>query len=1104
VVPICPSCEQENPEGFRFCGACGAPLAVEALARREERKVVTVLFCDLVGSTAQAERMDPEDVRAMLSYYHGRVREELEHFGGTVEKFIGDAVVALFGAPVAHEDDPERAVRAALAIREWVAGEPDLHVRIAVNTGEALVALGARPAEGEGMASGDVVNTAARLQSAAPVDGILAGEQTYRATERVIEYRAAEPVTAKGKAEPIPVWEVVQARSWFGVDLARPSRPLVGREREVELLVAAFARVCEERTAQLVTVVGVPGIGKSRLLAELFAAIDRGDRLVTWRQGRSLPYGEGVSFWALGEMLKAQAGILETDAPADAARKLDETVVRLLPDEAEARWVESHLHPLAGLTSDDDAAADRRGEAFAAWRRFFEALAEQRPLVLVFEDLHCADDGLLDFVDQLVDWLTDVPILVVASARPELLARRPAWGGGKANATTVSLSPLSDEETARLVHGLLERSVLPADFQAALLERSGGNPLYAEEFVRMFAERGGADLELPGSVQGIIAARLDGLSPEDKGMLQDAAVIGKVFWSGALAAIGGTERFAVEERLHALERRELVRRARRSAVAGESEYAFRHVLVRDVAYGTIPRAARAERHRGAAEWIESLGRPDDHGDLLAHHYLSALELARAAGVDAGVLAASAATALQRAGDRAFALNAFASAARFYDEALALGVTGQARPHTLFRLGAALHLAADERRIEVLEQAREELLASGDPEAAAEASALLANVWWTRGNHTNHREELERAQELVHGRVATAAGARVLAQAARSAMLAGEDEKAIRMGRKALAMAEELGLDELVPSALQSIGIGRAHSGDAGGIADVERAVATAMAANNPDAGRAYNNLAELLADQGELRRAHELWLEGKTVAERLGNASVQRYIDGMLIGSAYASGRWDECLAAAQSFIAECAAGSPHYLEHSAQADRARILLARDDPGEAAAATIRAIALAREANDAQALLPALVLQVDIYRKLGRDDEARAAAEEALSRLRRGMVQGMQTTVALALAADQLKLHDETRAVLTSLPPTPWTATACATLDGKLERVANVLRGFGDLPREAEVRLRFAAVLVTAERGREADEQLDSALEFYRSVAATRYIREAEALVAATA
>ena len=575
----CLSCGQQNPDGFRFCGACAASLVAEPPAQREERKVVTVLFCDLVGSTAQAERMDPEDVRALLSRYHELVRAELERFGGTVEKFIGDAVMALFGAPVAHEDDPERAVRAASAIRDSIAEESDLHVRIAVNTGEALVSLGARPSEGEGMASGDVVNTTARLQSAAPVDGILVGEQTYRATERVIEYRASEPVIAKGKAEPLPVWEVVQARSRFGVDLARPSgAPLVGRDREVELLVAALARACDERTPQLVTLVGVPGIGKSRLLAELFAAIDRGDQLVTWRQGRSLPYGEGVSYWALGEMVKAQAGILETDAPDEAGGKLEEAVRRLVLDSAEARWVESNLRPLAGLAAED-VTGDRRGEAFAAWRRFFEALAEQRPLVLVFEDLHWADDGLLDFVDHVIDWLSDVPVLVVASARPELLARRPAWGGGKANAATVSLSPLSDQETARLVHALLEQSVLPAEVQSALLERAGGNPLYAEEFARMVAERGGEDMELPDSVQGIIAARLDGLDPTDKGLLQDASVVGKVFWSGALAAIGsGQDRFAVEERLHALERRELVRRERRSSVAGESEYAFRHVL----------------------------------------------------------------------------------------------------------------------------------------------------------------------------------------------------------------------------------------------------------------------------------------------------------------------------------------------------------------------------------------------------------------------------------------------------------------------------------------------------------------------------------------------
>jgi len=494
---ICPSCGQENPEGFRMCGMCGAPLHPTSAARREERKVVTVLFADLVGFTSRSEQLDPEDVRAMLAPYWQRLRSELEHFGGTVEKFIGDAVVALFGAPVAHEDDPERAVRAALAIRDWVTEESELNVRIGVNTGEALVSLGARPSEGEGMASGDVVNTAARLQSAAPVDGILVGEQTYRATERMIEFREHDPIQAKGKAEPVHVWEAVQARSRFGVDLAPAAvAPLVGRDEELELLVAAFRRAADDRIPQLVTVVGVPGIGKSRLLGELFAKIDAGDRLVRWRQGRSLPYGEGVSYWALGEMVKAEAGILETDPSEETTRKLEEALNRLVSDETEAAWLGTLLRPLVGLAADD-VGGDRRGEGFAAWRRFFEALGEDRPLVLVFEDLHWADDGLLDFVDHLVDWLTEVPVLVVGTARPELLARRPAWGGGKGNATTISLAPLTDEETARLVHTLLDRSVLAADVQSAVLERAGGNPLYAEEFVRMVAEGGSDDLTFP-------------------------------------------------------------------------------------------------------------------------------------------------------------------------------------------------------------------------------------------------------------------------------------------------------------------------------------------------------------------------------------------------------------------------------------------------------------------------------------------------------------------------------------------------------------------------------------------------------------------------------
>jgi class 3 adenylate cyclase/tetratricopeptide (TPR) repeat protein len=1084
--------------GFRLCGMCGTPL-VGTAPPRQERKVLTVLFADLVGFTSRAEELDPEDVRALLGPYWERLREELERFGGTVEKFIGDAVVALFGAPVAHEDDPERAVRAALAIRDWVAQESGLHVRIGVNTGEALVSLGARPSEGEGMASGDVVNTAARLQSAAPVDGILVGEQTYRATERAIEYREHEPVQAKGKSSPVPVWEAVQARARFGVDLTRSDgAPLVGREQELELLLAAFARAADERTPQLVTLVGVPGIGKSRLLGELFGAIDAGDRLVRWRQGRSLPYGEGVSYWALGEMIKAEAGILETDSVEEATRKLRDTLSALSTEASEAHWLGSHAGPLVGLAADEPS-GDRRAEAFAAWRRLFEALAEEKPLVLVFEDLHWADDGLLDFVDHLVDWLTDVPVLVVATARPELLARRPAWGGGKANASTVSLAPLSDEDTARLVHALLEQSVLPAEVQSALLERAGGNPLYAEEFVRMVAERPRGELELPGSVQGIISARLDALDADDKALLQDAAVVGKVFWSGALAAIGDRDGFQVEERMHGLERRELVRRARRTSVAGESEYAFRHVLVRDVAYGSIPRAVRAERHRRAAEWIESLGRPEDQADLLAHHYLSALELARAAGVDAGVLSQAAANALLRAGERAAGLNAFASAARFFEEALGLGIADDERPRALFRLGAALHRAGDDRRIARLEEARDTLIVAGDPEFAAEACTLLAEAWWDQGQNDLGRAQLERARELVRDRPASASVARVLLEASRYAMLADETGEAIRTGREALEMAEALGLDELVPGALINIGSARSNAGDDGGIAELERAVEIASATNNPDLARAYNNLAAM---ESNVERAYELQLKGKEAAERLGNAPVGRYIEGQIILTLADLGLWDEFVPAADAFIAACEAGSPHYNEGFIRERLADIHVARDDPEAAALQATRALELARQAKEPQALQPALGSNVRVALARGRVEEARLLARELISLMERSATTFGALT--LALDADVLGLRDELPAVLATRADRSWVRAAAAVLEGDFLRAAEIAAEHGLRVDEAELRLRAAEALVAEGRRAEADVQLRRALAFFRSVGATRYVREGEALLAATA
>ncbi len=592
----CPVCGHDNASGAKFCSECGAAL-VAASERREERKVVTVLFADLVGFTSRAETLDPEDVRAVLAPYWERLRAELERFGGTVEKFIGDAVMALFGAPVSHEDDPERAVRAALAIRDWAREEDDLQVRIAVNTGEALVLLGSRPAEGEGMAAGDVVNTAARLQSAAPVNGVLVGETTYRATREAIDYAEREPVSAKGKSEPIPVWEALQARSRFGADLEqRALLPLVGRARELETILGAFDRARTERETQLVTLVGVPGIGKSRLIAELFATLDAQPDLVWWRQGRALPYGEGVSFWALAEMVKAQAGIQDNDDADAAEEKLRASVDATVDADDRAR-VAQHLLPLVGVEQLDDA-GDRRDERFAAWRRYLEGLAEQRPLILVFEDLHWADDGLLDFVDHLADWAGSVPLLVLGTARPELLERRPGWGGGKLNATTLALTPLADEEAAQIIQAVLEQALLPAETQQALLERAGGNPLYAEQFARLFVERGTAeDMPLPETVQGIIAARLDVLEPLEKRLLQDAAVVGKVFWAGAAAELAGVDGDEVASALHALERRGMVRRERRSSFGGEDEYAFRHVLVRDVAYGQIPRAARGRPAR---------------------------------------------------------------------------------------------------------------------------------------------------------------------------------------------------------------------------------------------------------------------------------------------------------------------------------------------------------------------------------------------------------------------------------------------------------------------------------------------------------------------------
>jgi class 3 adenylate cyclase/tetratricopeptide (TPR) repeat protein len=1095
----CPSCGQETPEGFPRCAHCGAELAAPEAAR-EERKVVSVLFCDLVGSTAQAERLDPEDVRAVLSRYLEHVRAELERFGGTVEKFIGDAVMALFGAPTAHEDDPERAVRAAIAIRDWAREERELEVRIGITTGEALVSLGARPEAGEGMASGDVVNTAARLQSAAPTNGVLVDETTYRPTERAIEYRESEAVEAKGKSAPVPVWEAVEVRWRFGVDVEQGGpAELVGRTEELDVLVDALARARRERASQLVTLVGVPGIGKSRLVYELAQVVDADPDLIWWRQGRSLPYGEGVTFWALAEMVKSHAGILETDAADAAEAKLRDVVSELVADAADVEWALGHLRPLVGLGREPDVGGDRRAEVFAAWRKFFEALAEHRPLVLVFEDLQWADDGLLDFVDHLVEWASGVPLLCVCTARPELLERRPGWGGGKRNATTISLSPLTEVETSRLVAALLERAVLPAEVQSLLLARAGGNPLYAEEYVRMVQDRGFDQIEgaqLPESVQGIIAARLDALPAEEKDLLQDAAVMGKVVWVGALAEITGLPRWTVEERLHALERKEFLRREQHSSVAGETEYAFRHILVRDVAYGQIPRARRAAKHRAAAGWIESLGRPDENAELLAHHYLQALEYAQAAGQDTAEFADRACVALREAGARAVLLAAPGAAARFYEGALELTPANDpGRGELLLRAGEARWYATGVRS-EAIPEAKEALLAAGESGLAAEAEILLAHMSWYEGDRSATDEHLAAAELLVRDAPTSLSKARVLAFVARFNMLGGNNDVAFDVATRTLEMARELGSGSLEASALNSMGTARANMGDRGGLEDLERAIATSAEANNlEEHSRALLNLGVTCGVLGELARERELYEAAGEIARKAGIAVATRWSEGNLIKSYYWSGRWDEGVRLAHSFLSETEGDSAQYMAVQAYYFRAAIRLARGELG-ATEDIEHALERARAAQDPQVVYPAGRFGMYVFWAVGETARARellgriveaplsSVSQAALPQV--GLIEAVWFAHTVDLGPRFLERFDVPT-------PTPWFEAARAIVGGEPVRAADVLEEIGALPEAAFTRLR------SGEAG-----QAERALEFYRSVGARRYIREGETLLAASA
>jgi class 3 adenylate cyclase len=622
-VQRCPDCGQDNPAIARFCLGCGRPFAGAEAATREERRIVSVIFVDLAGFTARAERLDPEDVRAILAPYHEAVRREIASFGGVVEKFIGDAVMGVFGAPVAYGDDAERAIRAALVVRDTVDQlnerdeTLDLRIRVAVNTGEALVSLGARPELGESMIAGDVVNTAARLQAAAPVGGIVVGAETYLSTRESIAYEPLPPVVAKGKRAPIAAWQALHALTAVG-ERAISGAEIVGRERELDVLRGIWERVSLARTPHLVTIFGPAGVGKTRLGVEFARMVDEaGGRNV---RGRSLPYRESSAYGAFAAQVKELCEIFETDSVEVATDKLRQKVAALMPDADDD--VPAHLGIVLGVNAAGTV-ADRE-TLFFSIRRFIEAVAQERPTALIFEDIHWADQSLLDLVELLASRLHDLPILLLTLARHELLDSRPAWGGGLASYNALPLGPLAVHEARELATRRLGEANGDA---ASIAEIAEGNPLFIEQLAAAIGESEAGTL--PTTIRGIVAARLDALPPAERSILLDAAVVGKVFWRGALERMRDTPD-ELPALLGTLEGRDLVRRESVSMFEGEQQYVFNHQLIRDVAYDLLPRAKREERHAHVAEFFEgTTSAGGEAAAALARHWRAAGNHSRA-------------------------------------------------------------------------------------------------------------------------------------------------------------------------------------------------------------------------------------------------------------------------------------------------------------------------------------------------------------------------------------------------------------------------------------------------------------------------------------------
>jgi class 3 adenylate cyclase len=929
----CPSCGLTYPADFRFCPTCGIALTPSRADERAvapetarhvehavaeprpplaERRLVSVLFLDLVGFTTLSESLDPEDVREIQSQYFESARAAVAHYGGSLEKFIGDAVMAVWGTPVAHEDDGERAVRTALEVVSAVeaiapAGGSHLVARAAITTGEAAVTI---DAAGQGMVTGDLVNTASRLQSAAAPGTVLVDDVTRRVVGRAIEFEPAGDQTLKGKAAAVAAWRAVGVAQHPGMESRTGHRgPFVGREGEVRSLLELLASVAEERRMRVVSLIGIAGIGKSRLAWELEQRAGDAASRARWHVGRAPAYGEGTAFAPLADMVRRSAGIAESDPVEVVRRTLAETLGRLIPEDAEREWMEPRLLALLEPSATQEA---QREELFAAWRRFFEAHAEAAPITLVFEDLQWADPGLLDFIDYLADWSRHRPILVVTLGRPELLDARPTWGAGLPHFTAMHLDRLPDDAIDQLLDALAPG--LSPKVVASVRRRADGVPLYAVEMARMLIERSpdvpmdSVAVDIPESLHALIAARIDALPALDRSLLLTGAVLGRRFPPEALAALSGADRPSFAERVRALLRREFLSMDDEPRSPGRGQLSFVQELVREVAYHTLSRRQRRARHLEVVSYLESVEDPD-LAEPIAEHLLAALRAAGTGQPDPGIVE-RALEALRLAAERAQALHAPARALTHLEDALSLTDLPAARADLAEAAGAAARAAAKFDRAEQhLREAIELRQGLGDAAGAARHRAQLASLLLMAQRSDTALAELESAWGGASVGLDTVVPPELLAELARAHLLRGDRPKATEWAERAIAAAEAGGGSSAKAVAIDArVTLGTAHAEDgaaSSGMDLLRQAIGEAEAAGlDAIQLRALNNLAwVIVADDS--RETFRTARKGLELAHRLGNREYAIQLLDIASVVAIDTGDWDWALAALEEASTE-------------------------------------------------------------------------------------------------------------------------------------------------------------------------------------------------------